>query len=436
MIKNIQDIFNAITPENIKNITVIADAMEIFIEVLEELSQESINIKNVFNNSIIKNELYQIYLNDLFNVLNSVSTNKQLLDAIDAVNAIYNPVGLDPSDSSYVSYINKDALVNIADYINDEQFLTFKSFKEHKGTIIAIKYIYQLLNIFTDSSLAENNFTLIEGSTPFEIESIYGGLPSEFYEYIIRPLAHPLGFLYEYSRSILAQLEDYFPEINITYITELLRVVCLQDDASIDYYTFIDEDASPPISPELTVLNIENFITGTTRVQKIYLDDGAGGDGDYLQQTTTDLGQTTVALYNSSDILQITYVGQCSIEINYEQTIETTVTDEAVISQNPFLEETIDTFTENYRIDAINENALETHTEMDSHNGEWWDLIGDHYIFNDNGWIYYKEINIETAGDSYMQLGVFDQRSDDDFDFGVYTAGGVRIVDNNISALP
>ena len=319
MVKNIQNIFESITPENIKNIPVIAHAMEVFIETLEDLSKESIDIKNIYENETIKAELTKIYLDDLYNVLKTVEANKELIDSIDKVNAVYNPSGMDPSDDDFVSYINRDAIVNISRYIDDEQFLTFKSYKEHKGTTIAIKYIYELINTFTNSGFAENVFRIAGGDNPFELD-IQGSLPAEFYEYIIYPLAHPLGFTYIYSRLITATLEDYFPELSIVYDVDLLRVVCLQTDGSIIYTDFIDKDAG---LTTLEVTAIESYISGTSRIKEIYL-----SNGNYLQQTTTSLGQTSVLMYNSSDEIIAEFTGQCSIEIDYTYIVNTTVQDE------------------------------------------------------------------------------------------------------------
>jgi predicted transcriptional regulator len=87
MQNNIKEIFSAITPDNIKNIPVVRDQMDIFIEILEELSKESIDIRNAFENTRIKEELIKIYLDDLYTVFKQIQFNQSIDELIEKTNA-------------------------------------------------------------------------------------------------------------------------------------------------------------------------------------------------------------------------------------------------------------------------------------------------------------------------------------------------------------
>ena len=88
MVKNIKGIFEQITPENIKNIPIIQKSIDVFIQALEDLSKESIDIKNAFENEKIREELIKIYINDLYQIFSNVQNNRDVIDAIERINSI------------------------------------------------------------------------------------------------------------------------------------------------------------------------------------------------------------------------------------------------------------------------------------------------------------------------------------------------------------
>lgn len=323
MLKNIKGIFDSITPDNIKDIPVIKESMEIFLEVLEEKSSESKDIRSAFQNELIKEELVKVYLDDLYSVLKAVQLNEQLLEAVDKNNNFYG--------ENNGEVFKKDAIINISKYINEEHFLSFKSYKQTKGTTKAIEYIYLLISNIVGSKSEHGNFVISEGNNPFEL-NMEGGLPKEFYEYIIYPLAHPLGFIFNYVRLVELILEDYFPELNILYKTNVLETRCLFPDGTTKVKKFIDrtlsenEQAELSLDPDLEILEIKNYFEGTSRVRKIILNNNT-----FFVQTTTSLGQTNVKLYSGDDsnsTLINSFAGQCSIYMEYDQEVITSVQEE------------------------------------------------------------------------------------------------------------
>ena len=280
MSNDLQSIFKSITPENIKSIPVIQDAMDIFISTLEEVSSVSIDVKNAFENTNIKEELIKIYLDDLYNVLQQIQFNQKIVEYIERSNNTYG-----------TEYFKKELIYNITNYINDEHFLTIKSYKEKKGTTQAIKYIYDLISTFVMTGDTQHPFTLTE-LEPFNFK-VEGSLPTVFYENIIRPLAHPLGFTYYYEQILKLVLEDFYAELNFVYTTYELEVRCLKTTGETYTFDFLYK----PDGTKRVVSYIDTILEGNTRIKRVFFNDGDdkyNNGATYLKQVTTNLGQTTV----------------------------------------------------------------------------------------------------------------------------------------------
>lgn len=442
----LQNIFNSITPDNIKDIPLIKDAMEVFIETLEDLSKESIEIKNIYDNEIIREELIKIYLDDLYNVLKQIQVNQKIIDRIDAINATYN-AGKLPTDPQY-EYISKDIITNISKYINEEHFFSFRSYKEKKGTKAALSYMYSLISSFVNTGDDNVEFSIEETGSPFHF-NVFGPLPVEFYEYIIYPLAHPLGFTYTYSQYINLLLQDYFPEEQFFYTVNVLEVRCLQLDGSTITTDYSDRG----------VIKVENVVENSIRVKKIYFD--APYEGEYLEQQTTEIGQTTVYLKDETGIL-VSYSDQCSIYFDYDFDIRTSVVDELAYEMDAY---TTDTFPTDSVVDEIF-NEIDTGNETRTSKEyaitcNQYLVVGGNYLGTDlkvgDAWINvprwfriggdcdgspiligesyintYQTIDIvNQEGDVYFDYPGFHYFSDDDFTFEVYR-DGVLLPDNNV----
>ena len=281
MKQNIQSIFESITPDNIQSVPIIKDAMAVFIETLEELASESIDIANAFKNTKIKEEIVKIYLDDIYNVLQRIKFNKKISDYIDRYNGYY---GAD--------YYKKEQIFNIVDYINDDHFLTVRSYKEKKGTLQATRYIYDLISAFVLSNDPHHPFTLTE-LDPFNFK-VEGSLPTVFYENIIRPLAHPLGFTYYYEQILKLVLEDFYAELNFVFTTYELEIRCLKTTGETYTFDFLYK----PDDTKRVVSYIDTILEGNTRIKRVFFKDGDdknnNNNATYLKQVTTNLDQTTV----------------------------------------------------------------------------------------------------------------------------------------------
>jgi hypothetical protein len=205
---DLKNIFDTITPENIKDISLIKDAMEIFIENIEENCAISINIEKIYNNTFDSNDsihlqnaklnirkgLIDVYLTVLYNTLQKSQDHE-------VIKAKFKSRGIDSSP-----FIN-----DIEKIINDEFFITNKPFKERVGTELSIKYAYNLAN-FLQSSKTIGDIVLTP-IKPFHFET-RGSIFREMYENIVKPLSHPLGFTYAYTQQSKQILQDlYFVKI-------------------------------------------------------------------------------------------------------------------------------------------------------------------------------------------------------------------------------
>lgn len=328
-------IFKAITPDNIKNIPLIEDSMEIFIELLSENSYISSDIKRSLSErttDTISDELSKIYLCDYYSMIENLRTNKTIVNKFRKWNEVLRPnlypVGMPIiSDKLIINYFtigeegsplveegsNGDVEFNISPLSDKldklsknilkntpENYFINRKFKESKGLKKSIQFIYDIMNEYMVSEDERKPLEFNETGTPFEIELISGSIDKDLYEESVAYLAHPLGFTYNYIyKSELTFVDDY--SLQKSYKINTLEVRCLNDN--VEYYT----------NP---VIFIEEY---TNYLKIIFL------DGTYLLQ------QNDIVKYcNSNDTIIKAYPAeiQCSIYLDYEIIYETKLTDE------------------------------------------------------------------------------------------------------------
>lgn len=295
------NIFNNITPDNIKDIPLIEDAMSIFIETLEEKAKISKDISNIFNqeNQAIRNEFIKIYLDDMKRYFTKAESNKIITDKIEEINSIFN-----------LEIVKKDFIGNIVDLLDDEHFITSKAFKQKKGTSVAIEYIYNIVEQLAYGVAESGSFKFIEGDEPFQF-TVEGAIYKEMYDQIVKPLAHPLGFTYVYLQIVKLSLQDQY-QIDYVYENKVTEVRCL--DGRVESYS------------HLGITNIFEGFDGIKRILKVYFEDGT-----YLKQTVDPI---IVTLHNNDSgdpevdgsIIK-TYSGHCSIFLDYIRDVKILTTD-------------------------------------------------------------------------------------------------------------
>lgn len=232
---NLKQVFEAITPENIKDIPLLSTAMDIFITNLEKNSNISIDIHKLYDNVLtegstdisesskttLKDALLSTYLSELYRSINNAQRDKQ-------VQRKYEDIGIVDAP------INSDAVK----ILNKEYFRTNKQVKENVGTTSGIKYFYELSKYLEDNQ-ESLNFTITEDK-PFHIV-IDGSITSELYNKVVANLAHPLGFTYAYRQVIGDSISDFFGLI-ITYDVQNIEVREL--NGSFDVFTGDADDTN------------------------------------------------------------------------------------------------------------------------------------------------------------------------------------------------
>jgi len=280
----LKQIFEAITPNNIKTDPLYASAITLFIEALEEHSKYSININDVFTSD--DPEIRLQFIKTFFNAFYEIM--KGLSDGLNGTSGMVLP--------------------NIEDVLTNEYLYMSKYFKESKGTPQSIRYIYMLIERLLASYLDPERapFKFTDEGIPFYF-SVEGALSKELYDKLVRPLAHPLGFAYLYTQIQLFNLHDDF-NIQWLYDVELIEIRCPSGEVlSFDPISVRDIDDSE--------LGIKN---NPTRI--FYLNNGT-----YLKQTSYPI--LKIVQFNNDDTIYRTFDDGCYIYAIYLKYFKLLTTD-------------------------------------------------------------------------------------------------------------
>lgn len=262
--------FKAITPDNIKNLPIISDSMEIFIELLEQYSPISLNIKTSLSEDTtpkIEEELPKVYLYDYYSMIENLRNNKTLVNKFkkwnEALNPNIYPIGMPiigdrlvidyfiigqeggvlhgddkPDDgikwninplSGKLDILKQNILQNKAEnyYIN-------RKFKESKGLKKSIQFIYDIVNEHIVNPDERRALEINETGRPFEFSIISGSMDKDIYKQSVAYLAHPLGFTYNYKYISELTFSDNYGLRKI-YDVRMLEVRCLS--GNVEKYT-------------------------------------------------------------------------------------------------------------------------------------------------------------------------------------------------------
>ena len=327
--------FKAITPDNIKNLPIISDSMEIFIELLEQYSPISLNIKTSLSEDTtpkIEEELPKVYLYDYYSMIENLRNNKTIVNKFkkwnEALNPNIYPIGLPIiSDRLFIDYFiigqeggvlhdndepddeikwNINPLSGKLDVLKQnilqnkaENYYINRKFKESKGLKKSIQFIYDIVNEHIVNPDERRALEINETGRPFEFSIISGSMDKDIYKQSVAYLAHPLGFTYEYIYiSELRFSDDY--GLRKIYNVRMLEVRCLSGNV------------------EKYIKNVI-YIEEKTNYLKIVF-----SDGSYLLQEND-----RVRYFDKDDFLIKMYSADkhCSIFIDYNIEYSTSLTD-------------------------------------------------------------------------------------------------------------
>jgi len=263
---DLKPIFDALTPENIKNIPVLQDVINAFLVCLEENALVSIDIKNLYNyvnpkvlsdvhNTVhtpatvpdanLRNAIIDVYLIALKTAIQDAQTNKTLQTKIalrqkENIALLYTP---------------------LSNVLNNSQFSASKKLKESVGTIHSINYVYSLAKLLEASD--STGSPVITEASPFNFV-IEGGISKELYSTVVEPVSHPLGYTYSYKEVIqVNNLVDLFG-LNVVYGTHPVIEIRGADGT---YRVFTDY---PTIAAATAPLE-QTFLTNRTNLKTFSL---------------------------------------------------------------------------------------------------------------------------------------------------------------------
>jgi hypothetical protein len=235
---SIKQIFESITPDNIKDIDIIRDAMEIFIENIEKNSVISTDITRVFesDNEYIQNALYETYINSLYTAITKAQAN---------------PIVVNKMEQHLAEYIPLQG--KITDILNDEYLVANKVIKQKTGLASIIEHTYNLAKYLQDNEKNANDFEF-DPIRPFHF-NVTGSIYREVYDNLVKPLAHPIGFTHNYLQTLVQPLIDYF-KLDQIFTFNTVEVRCL----SGNFMVFTPDMDDTNVQADF--LTRTNFLTG------------------------------------------------------------------------------------------------------------------------------------------------------------------------------
>lgn len=338
----LKQIFDSITPDNIKDLDIIRDAMDIFIENLENNSEISTDITKLFTseNEEIQNALYATYIQSLYDAITSAQTNPLIAAKLENHLAEYIPIQ-----------------GKITDILNDEYLLANKVIKQKTGLASIIEHTYNLAKYLQDNEKNSSDFEFNEVK-PFHF-NVKGSIYREVYDNFVKPLSHPIGFTHDYLQTLIQPLFDYF-QLDTEYKFNNVEIRCLSG-----YFYIFTPDADDT-NVKIDILSRTNYATGELYTLNEYInyftvltnkepidfinyEDGSRvvkfSDDTIVKQT---LDPIKVYYRNLSDeqaendVYIQEFNTQCSLYVDAELIVSTQYDDDIVFSTENFFEEEYD----------------------------------------------------------------------------------------------
>ena len=244
---NFKSILYAITPENIKQIPLVKVSLDIFVDYLMQSNELCQRISAVFDvdadpnetevqrrsKSILRQGAYLTWIYTLYTTLEKLSVNTELLNFIEKE-----------------GYTNASLLKGLDKVLTPEIINTNRVFSQRVGTKSALQYIY-----YFGKYLETGEFSLdleIKEGNPFMIY-YQGSMADSMFYNLVKPLAHPIGWIESYERVLTIIFQDYFG-IEITTVYDRIEfnhynqwVVFITDDNKERIY---EEFTTERVNPE------------------------------------------------------------------------------------------------------------------------------------------------------------------------------------------
>ena len=207
------------TPENITSNKTLNTLLELYLDSFDELQPVLESPLNVLDTDFlikrfeetknenfndIRKEIFKIHLEEIYRTFEEIDDSEEIFNKFKLV---YESLGL-PTDQLKI-------VASIDESINSEYLNASNSFKTKKGTRSGFFFVYDIINRAGIQSInSDGFFNLIEGTdedpnTPFEY-TVKTSLYKEVFSRTVVPLAHPVGFNWNFVRLLYTILTDYF----------------------------------------------------------------------------------------------------------------------------------------------------------------------------------------------------------------------------------
>jgi len=211
--------FDNITPQNLKDNETIYKLSKLYNSSFEESIDILENPLNLLDTDFlikkyedtsntrfddVRREIFKIHLQEIFQTFEEIGDSEEIYNKF---KSIYESLNVSTDDLKIVADIDKSI---------DSQYLdASKSFKTKKGTRSGFFFVYDIINKAGIQAInADEFFNLIEGTaenpnTPYEY-TVETSLYKEVFQKTVVPLAHPVGFNWNFIRLLFLTMEDYF----------------------------------------------------------------------------------------------------------------------------------------------------------------------------------------------------------------------------------
>lgn len=349
-------------PENFRENKLITEVIDIFVDYIWENSNIAIDVNNLYNqkNTVLYEEIIKTYAANFYKTITDGSKNHKLASQVKKAHEKW---GFDFDD------VRLD--IKAIDLLNKEQLELFKGFQQSKGTLNSIEFIYKIveqLNIESFALETDGELKIYPGENIFEYV-VEGSMLPEIFEAFVKPLAHPVGWIYLYLRTYVLKFDDYLLSKEV-FNVKTFRIICENTDKEDNFknntgYLFetnsdgsiIYENNSPKcyevkkepafnvtrlgvtypvltLESELclvenqTIKTIEkSSIKGNNRIT-IYFE-----SGEYLEQNSNPKSLILYYGKGPNDLNQkikkdyTNFLNKCALDLDYDRTVVTAIKD-------------------------------------------------------------------------------------------------------------
>lgn len=237
-------IYDAIVPYNIKDIPLVKSSLKIFIESLNRNAQIAQRIQKLY--SVDDETWYKLDDNGDPIVVNDSSFLKTSKDNLKKgllltyINTLYNAIGSAQTNNLIREATKirnyKDSLIykEQHDILTSEFFGSFRGVQQSIGTLNAFNYMYQFSK-YLETGYLQNDLNTNSKEPSNFVMNYEGSLHKYYFTDFLHDLAHPIGWTYTYTTMLKMMLEDYF---GIAYQYRLPRI-CVKN--ANDKYIFFTE---------------------------------------------------------------------------------------------------------------------------------------------------------------------------------------------------